>query len=117
MIESTTRSRELPRLSGKEVMILELLSESGEGVCGFDLVKISDGQLERTTIYVMLHRMEGRGLVESELEARPAPEVGRPRRKYKVSDYGGRVAAAYRAAYSVMAESGPREESTPGVER
>jgi DNA-binding PadR family transcriptional regulator len=68
---------------------------------GLEMVEASNGKLKRGTIYVTLQRMQEKGLVESEMEPRTAPEIGIPRRLYSVSGYGQRVYAAYQAAYSI----------------
>jgi DNA-binding PadR family transcriptional regulator len=95
-------SGDLPRLSRKEVLILELLGSSGKKLFGLEMVEASAGELKRGTIYIMLHRMEEGALIKSEQERRPAPEIGIPRRLYEVTGYGQRVLAAYQAAQSVM---------------
>jgi DNA-binding PadR family transcriptional regulator len=99
----SSTSGDLPRLSRKEVLILNLLVNSGKKLFGLEMIEASGDELKRGTVYVMLHRMEEKGLVESEQERRTAPEIGIPRRLYQVSGYGRRVFAAYEAAQSVMA--------------
>lgn len=84
---------ELPRLSGKELAILQLLVSSGE-MFGLEMVEASEGNLKRGTIYVILSRMSDKGYIESREEPREYPEIGIPRRKYWASGLGERV---YRA--------------------
>lgn len=89
-------------LSRKEALILEMLVVGGGNMYGLEMVEGSGGELKRGTIYVTLQRMEEKGFIESRQEARPAPEVGIPRRVYQATGHGSRVFMAYRAAKSVM---------------
>lgn len=76
--------------SGAERLILELLA--GKEMYGLEMVAASGGRIKRGTIYVTLQRMTAKGLVESRKKPRPAPEVGIPRRLYRVAachDLGG----------------------------
>jgi DNA-binding PadR family transcriptional regulator len=84
---------ELPRLSRKEFAILDLLVPIGE-MYGLEMVKASDGNLKRGSIYVILSRMAEKGYVESREVPREYPEIGIPRRKFMPSDKGKKV---YRA--------------------
>ena len=74
-------SSELPRLSRKELVILELLVSKVE-MYGLEMVKKSKGSLKRGSIYVLLSRMAEKGYVDSREEPRVYPEIGIPRRKY-----------------------------------
>lgn len=100
--ESDDRAPELPPLPRKEALILEMLVESGRELFGLEMVEASKGKLKRGTIYVTLQRMTEKGLIESKVEPRLAPEVGIPRRVYWPTGYGQRVYAAYCAARSAM---------------
>ncbi len=84
---------EFPRLSRKEILILEMLLGKGE-MFGLEMVEASEGGLKRGTIYVTLQRMADKGYVESREEPRTMPEIGIPRRKYFATGLGQRV---YRA--------------------
>ena len=84
----------LPRLSGKEMLILNLLSTRDE-MYGLQLVAASKGQLKRGTIYVTLGRMEEKGYVRSRLEDPPAETGGLPRRLYEPTPLGKRVLDAW----------------------
>ena len=92
----------LPSLSRKEFLILEMLIASGRELFGLEMVEASNGALKRGTIYVTLQRMHEKGLVDSEPEPRTAPEIGIPRRLYKVTGYGQRMYKAYRAARAIL---------------
>lgn len=96
---TTCKSRgmpQLPRLSEKEAVILELLVARGE-MYGLELVQRSGGRLKRGTVYVTLGRMEEKGLVRSHLEERGESE-GPSRRLYEMTGLGHRLLAASKAA-------------------
>ena len=84
---------ELPRLSRKELAVLDLLVPKGE-MFGLEMVKASEGNLKRGSIYVILSRMADKGYVESREVPREYPEIGIPRRKFVATDKGKSV---YRA--------------------
>jgi PadR family transcriptional regulator PadR len=90
---NSSQYNEFPRLSRKEVLILEMLMDKGE-MFGLEMVEASNGGLKRGTIYVTLQRMADKNYVESREEVRTSPEIGIPRRKYKATGLGER---AYRA--------------------
>ena len=81
----------LPPLPATERLILELLVTSGKEMFGLELIEASGRRLKRGTIYVTLQGMSKKKLVESREEARPAPEIGIPRRLYTASGFGARV--------------------------
>ena len=95
-----------PRLSPKELLILETLASRGP-MYGLELVAKSKGQLKRGTIYVTLGRMEDKGYVDSETEAPRAGAVGLPRRLYRPTAYGLRVMEAWAMVRSALAWSTP----------
>ncbi|HEY0047982.1 MAG TPA: helix-turn-helix transcriptional regulator [Pyrinomonadaceae bacterium] len=79
-----------PKLSAKEMLILEMLIGKGE-MFGLEMVEASSGNLKRGTIYVTLQRMGDKGYIESREEPRSMPEIGIPRRKYLATGLGERV--------------------------
>jgi PadR family transcriptional regulator len=82
---------ETPSLSGKEAIVLRLLTGGIERY-GLQLVAESHGQLKRGTVYVTLSRMEEKGFVTSRQEEGRASHVpGIPRRLYRISGLGERV--------------------------
>jgi PadR family transcriptional regulator, regulatory protein PadR len=81
---------EFPKLSRKEILILEMLLGKGE-MFGLEMVEASEGGLKRGTIYVTLQRMADKNYVDSREEPRNQPEIGIPRRKYKATGLGERV--------------------------
>ena len=92
----------LPSLSRKEALILEMLSSSGRELYGLEMVEASNGALKRGTIYVTLQRMQEKDLIGSKQEPRSAPEIGIARRLYWISGHGARVLAAHQAASSAF---------------
>lgn len=86
----------IPNLPKGEAVILRLLA--GGELYGLELVRASDGQIKRGTIYVTLHRMEDKGRVRSRRARRGPDQSGIARRLYKATDEGRRLLAAYEAA-------------------
>lgn len=93
---------ELPRLSGTERLILELLEAEGE-LFGLQMVELAGGRLKRGTVYVTLGRMQEKGYLESRQEAQSAGAIGLPRRLYRPTGHAARVLAAWRVAEQMMA--------------
>jgi len=85
-----SNNEEFPKLSRKELLILEMLVGRGE-MFGLEMVEASEGGLKRGTIYVTLGRMGDKGYVDSREESRTMPEIGIPRRKYRATGLGERV--------------------------
>jgi PadR family transcriptional regulator, regulatory protein PadR len=77
----------LPTVSRKEALILDLLAAAGDRY-GLELVEASDGRLKRGTIYVTLNRMQIKGYVTSEQEAKGPAANGLPRRLYRLTALG-----------------------------
>ncbi|HEY7056492.1 MAG TPA: PadR family transcriptional regulator [Vicinamibacterales bacterium] len=91
------KTRQLPTLSPKESLILELVIGAKE-MYGLELVAASNGALKRGTIYVTLGRMEEKGYVSSRLEDAPPTAGGLPRRIYTPTTLGRQVMAAWTMA-------------------
>ena len=90
---------EQPSLGKKEAFILEMmLMNRGDDLYGLEMVEASNGMLKRGTIYVTLQRLEDRGFIESRTESRTRPEVGIPRRLYRITGQGARIFKAHLAA-------------------
>jgi DNA-binding PadR family transcriptional regulator len=92
---------DLPRLTAKERLILDLLIGGGE-MYGLELVRRAAGSLARGTVYVTLDRMEEKGFVESRREELQGGLVG-PRRLYKPTGLGQRILSAYELARQHLA--------------
>jgi DNA-binding PadR family transcriptional regulator len=91
---------QLPRLSNVEENVISQLI--GREKYGLELVAASDGVLKRNAIYVLLGRMEEKGLIEGREEAAPAGSSGPPRRVYRVTGHGQRVLLAYQAGMAIL---------------
>jgi DNA-binding PadR family transcriptional regulator len=74
----------------KEFLVLRALEESPQGLYGADFVSGSGGSIKRSSIYVVLSRMEEKGLIVSELIASAEPDA-LPRRRYRASKNGKRL--------------------------
>lgn len=96
------KAHPLPRLSGTERLILELLVEHGE-LFGLAMVEASGGRLKRGTVYVTLGRMEDKGYLESRQEPLPPGATGLPRRLYTPTGHALRVLDAWRLAERLLA--------------
>jgi DNA-binding PadR family transcriptional regulator len=83
----------LPRLSEKEMNVIEQLIQKSK--YGLEIVAGSEGLLARNAIYVLLGRMEDKGLISSKEEPTPQGEMGPPRRVYKVTGHGARACHAH----------------------
>lgn len=92
---------QLPRVSRKELLILQLLGDHGPQY-GLWLVQNSEGSLKRGTVYVTLGRMEEKGLVESLLEKRDPTKAGLPRRFYRLSRAGVAILRAAELAQALL---------------
>jgi PadR family transcriptional regulator PadR len=94
---------DIPRLSPKERLILELLLNAPRcELYGLEMVKASGGQLKRGTVYVTLERMAEKGYVDSQ-EVRAAGQAGLPRRVFRVTGIGKRVYQAWEMARAAWA--------------
>jgi PadR family transcriptional regulator PadR len=100
-------TNDIPSLSKKEGIILELLIACGE-LYGLDIVRRSDGEVGRGTLYVTLNRMTEKGYVDSRVEDAPAGEMGPPRRLYRPTGNGVRVFNFWKAAKRRFAPSAVR---------
>ncbi len=93
--------QEFPKLSHKEFIILQMLTEQTE-MYGLEMVETSLGDLKRGTVYVTLQRMGEKGLVESREEHRTNGEIGIARRIYKATGLGQRVLKAQELALKYL---------------
>jgi DNA-binding PadR family transcriptional regulator len=101
MARKPRKIQQLPRVSPKELVILQLLGDHGPQY-GLWLVQNSAGLLKRGTVYVTLGRMEDKGLVESLLEKRDPAQAGLPRRFYRLSHAGVAVLRAAELAQALL---------------
>jgi DNA-binding PadR family transcriptional regulator len=73
-----------------EFIVLRMLMDSPSGLYGSDFVDLSEGSLKRSSIYVVLQRMEEKKLVTSKLIPANAPDA-LPRRRYRICAHGQQV--------------------------
>ncbi len=93
---------EIPRLSRKERLILELLINQGE-MYGLEMVKTVPHDLKRGTVYVTLGRMADKGYVDSR-QAKEPGDPGLPKRLFRATGHGQRVFQAWELARTAMVE-------------
>ena len=83
---------------------------------GYDLMKAA--RLPSGTLYPMLARLEDEGLVTSEWESRQPGAGGRPPRKYyRLTGEGARVARLQLAQADAAARHASRRSAWPGTPR
>ena len=85
--------------------MLELLAAKHDHMYGLELVEASRGRLKRGTVYVVLGRLQQKGLIESEPEKFADDSGLVPRRMYCISAVGARLLRAW----TLAAESWSRE--------
>jgi DNA-binding PadR family transcriptional regulator len=71
--------------SGKEEIVIDILRE--REMYGLEIIKKSNGDLKRGSIYATLACMEERGLVSARTTPATHPQ-GMPRRMYRVTESG-----------------------------
>jgi DNA-binding PadR family transcriptional regulator len=89
--------------SGKELVVLRLLHDapsSGE-MYGLEMVEKSRESLRRGSVYVVLSRMEEKGLVKSRTPQSDG-HPGLPRPRYRITALGQRALQAAEAAQSIL---------------
>jgi len=89
------------RLTERECNVIRQLI--GREKYGLDIVANSEGIIKRNAVYVLLGRMEDKGLIEGREEETPHGKIGPPRRVYKVTGHGARCLAAHEAGAAIMA--------------
>jgi DNA-binding PadR family transcriptional regulator len=82
---------QIPSIPTKELRVLDLLAAKSSPAYGLELVRRSKGDLPRGSVYVLLDRLEEKGLVESWQEDQPDEHAGLPRRLYKITASGQRA--------------------------
>lgn len=103
---SENKKNTVPNITNTEVLIMNvLLDKSNSEIYGWELMDASNGSLKRGTIYVILNRMEEKGLIISRKEVRRKGERGLPRRMYKLTGHGYTTISAleaYRNSFGVI---------------
>jgi DNA-binding HxlR family transcriptional regulator len=82
-----------PFAATKELLVLSLLRDEPMGLYGLEIVKASNGRLQRGTVYVTLGRLEEKGFVKSAVNRKP-DHPGLPRPRYSLTGQGQRVLEA-----------------------
>jgi len=90
-LAEATRPQEPVRLTPKEREILKLLVGQPAEMYGLEMVARSEGRISRGSVYVLLDRLEERGLVSSRVEERQPGVSGIARRLYRPTGFGRRV--------------------------
>ena len=98
---------EIPRLSPKEMLVLQLLATNGR-MYGLEMVLESRGRLKRGTIYVTLSRMKKKGYVTSQRAEAPPGHRGPARHVYQATGLGADVLRAWETALRAFATEGAR---------
>lgn len=81
---------DVPGLSRKEFIAMNLLVGAPKPMYGLQMVGESNGELKRGTIYVTLNRLEQKGYITSRKEDEQ-PGIAQPRRLYKATGLGVKV--------------------------
>ncbi|MGH7869611.1 MAG: PadR family transcriptional regulator [Candidatus Dormibacteraceae bacterium] len=76
-----------------ELLVLGLLRDEPRGLYGLEMVRASNGDLARGTVYVLLGRLEEKGYVRSWVKEQP-DHPGLPRPRYALTAKGRRVLEA-----------------------
>jgi DNA-binding PadR family transcriptional regulator len=91
-----------PKLSRTEMAILRLLTSAPKGLYGLELVRGSEGEIKRGTVYVLLERLRDKGFVTSRDVAPPARVGGPARPVYRLTALGQRTLGAYEAFHAAL---------------
>ena len=87
---------QIPKITNTEALVMEILmNKTSEEVYGWELMEESGGKLKKGTIYVILNRMEDKGLISSRKEQRREGARGLPRRMYKLTGLGHRTLSVW----------------------
>jgi Transcriptional regulator PadR-like family. len=71
----------------KQRRVLDILANRGE-LAGLDIVRASDGEIARGSVYGFLARLERTGYVRSRVAPEIRPRNGLPGKKYAVTERG-----------------------------
>lgn len=76
------------RLQIQCVLRLLQLPDDGVWLYGLDLVRMSNGRLQRGSIYVLLDMLDEGGYIKSRVEDHTPAHIGIPRRVYAITPKG-----------------------------
>jgi DNA-binding PadR family transcriptional regulator len=85
---------------------MRILQSHSAGMYGLEIVSESENELSRGSIYVLLGRLEEKGLVQM-LKGAKGKHPGMPRPRYKLSAVGCKVLGAADAVAGVMQGARP----------
>jgi len=77
-----------------EMVVMQILQDSPEGLYGLQVVSASKGVIRRSSVYVLLSRLQDKGFVKAKRPASDPDYPGLPRPTYRLTADGARVLAA-----------------------
>ena len=77
-----------------EMNVMQILREAPKGLYGLQVVANSDGAVGRSSVYVLLSRLQDKGFVRSKKPASDPDYPGMPRPIYSLTAEGQRVLEA-----------------------
>ena len=89
----------MDKLSIVELLILSILVRNERELYGLEMVRLSNGKLNRNTLYVMLSRMEDKKLIKGRTEKKQKDVRGHPRRFYRPLAKGFRLVDEYQTLF------------------
>lgn len=91
------------KLTDTEALVLRqlMIIRRAQDRCGFEIVRRSKGVIPMGSVYVLLGRLEAKGLATSQREELGEKERRTPRRLYQITDAGRSVLRAYRIMQKV----------------
>jgi DNA-binding PadR family transcriptional regulator len=80
-----------------EMVVMQILQDSPEGLYGLQIVAASKGAISRTSVYVLLSRLQDKGFVKAKRPEKDPEYPGMSRPVYRLTAPGMRVLAAAEA--------------------
>src|SRR5258708_24907769 len=74
-----------------EMNVLRVLQGAPQGLYGLQIVSASDGEVGRSSVYVLLSRLQDKGFVKAKRPASDPDYPGLPRPIYSLTAEGARV--------------------------
>lgn len=78
-------------MNEQEMTILEILDRNHREMSGLEIVKQSQGELKRGTVYIWLQQLEDKLLITSRAEEKVDPMIQIPRLLYRITESGVRA--------------------------
>jgi DNA-binding PadR family transcriptional regulator len=76
------------------MLVLQTLANAPQGLYGLQIVAASDGAIGRSSVYVLLSRLQDKGFVKAKRPSADPEYPGLPRPIYSLTADGARVLAA-----------------------